>query len=474
MPSKGVRMPILLVLVAVFVVVTVLSMLVTPVSSARVRRFTTRHGLPVDPLTESQVAAYLDRTRRRRTLGAVLAVSAVAVGTVPHGRIDIDLVPVLAGWLAGAISAEFGSRPVSDAGQNMRSDRRPVVGVPRWIIRTPLAVAAVAVAATGLVLTAGPDMAAGPIAAWAAGALATTAVVAAVSRHIRTAAAIAAIAGSDLDDATRRQSVGAITGVGTVLAVLCLLHEVNILRPHLSSTIGSTVGGVAVLWTIGIILIGATIAAGTWRPTATGSPTPHYGLPQALTILVVLAIATASWAGYSWWHDHPPYGSDAIGATVTIRFTDDTHFAADTQALGVHGLGPMHGDGTNRTFIGRLDYTIPHAAHGAGSYFIVVIDKRTNRLAPWLGDDGGSGEDGFLEADVPARYAWLSALAPVPVAGGWTMSGADMSIDTDIASPLSFEGEFPDAAGLTPADLLVALIFVGPDQQIYWATRVTG
>jgi hypothetical protein len=474
MSSKGVRMPILLVLVAVFVVVMVLSMLVTPVSSARVRRFTTRHGLPVDPLTEPQVAAYLGLTRRRRTLGAVLAVGAVAVRTVPHGHIDIDLVPLLAGWLVGAISAEFGFRPVSDAGQNMRSDRRPVVGVPRWIIRTPLAVAAVAVVATGLVLTAGSaDMAAGRIAAWAAGALATTAVVAAVSRHICTAAS-AVPAGSDLDDATRRQSVGAITGVGTVLAALCILHEVNILRPHLSSTIGSTVGGAAVLWTIGIILIGATIAAGTWRPTATGSPTPNYGLPQALTILVVLAIATASWAGYSWWHDHPPYGSDAIGATVTIRFTDDAHFAADTQALGVHGLGPMHGDGTDRTFIGRLDYTIPPAAHGAGSYFIVVIDKRTNRLAPWLGDDGGSGEDGFLEADVPARFPWLSALAPIPVAGGWTMSGADMSTDADTASPLAFEGEFPDAAGLTLADLLVALIFVGPDQQIYWATRVMG
>lgn len=471
-------MPILLVLFAVFVVVTLLSILITPASSARVRHFTTRHGLPVDPLTESQVAAYLGRTRRRRTLGAVLAVCAVAAGTVPHGRIGIDLVPVLAGWLVGAISAEFSFRPVSDAGQNMRSDRRPVVGVPRWIIRTPLAVAAVAVAATGLVLTTGPaDMAAGPIAAWAAGALATIAVVAAISRHIRTATAPAmpaALAGSDLDDATRRQSVGAITGVGTVLAVLCLLHEVNILRPHLSATIGSTVGGMAVLWTIGIILIGATIAAGTWRPTATGSPTPNHGLPQALTILIVLAIATASWAGYSWWHHHPPYGPDAIGATVTIRFTDDTHFAADTQALGVHGLGPMHGDKTKRTFIGRLDYTIPHAAHGAGSYFIVVIDKRTNRLAPWLGDDGGSGEDGFLEADVPSRYPWLSALAPVPVAGGWTMSGADMSTDTDTASPLAFEGEFPDAAGLTPADLLVALIFVGPDQQIYWATRVMG
>jgi hypothetical protein len=44
---------------------------------------------------------------------------------------------------------------------------------------------------------------------------------------------------------------------------------------------------------------------------------------------------------------------------------------------------------------------------------------------------------------------------------------------SDTNSPMVFVGMFPGRTLSSPADLTVALIFSGPDDQIYWATPVS-
>ena len=77
---------------------------------------------------------------------------------------------------------------------------------------------------------------------------------------------------------------------------------------------------------------------------------------------------------------------------------------------------------------------------------------------------------------MPQRYPWLSALAPAPDLSGdgrpRTQAFA-VSVAADAAGPITFVGSFPDTSGLTTADLMVVLVYTGPDSQIYWAAPVS-
>ena len=47
-----------------------------------------------------------------------------------------------------------------------------------------------------------------------------------------------------------------------------------------------------------------------------------------------------------------------------------------------------------------------------------------------------------------------------------------MTSPADAAGPIAFVGSFPGTAGLTTTDVMVVLVYAGPDKQIYWATPV--
>jgi hypothetical protein len=48
-------------------------------------------------------------------------------------------------------------------------------------------------------------------------------------------------------------------------------------------------------------------------------------------------------------------------------------------------------------------------------------------------------------------------------------------VPADTAGPITFQGAFHgDAGNISADDLLVALVFVGPDGQVYWADRLSG
>ena len=146
-------------------------------------------------------------------------------------------------------------------------------------------------------------------------------------------------------------------------------------------------------------------------------------------------------------------------------------FDADEAALGISGCGVLDDDAQGRSFIGRIDFTVPPAAHGAGTYYVVVIDSRSNTIAPSLFTSDGGGWDGFLE-NVPKQIPWLSAMAPRQIGENtYTSDATSVWTDSDATRPIAFTGALADAHA-TVADLTVALIFVGDHQQIYWATKL--
>lgn len=159
---------------------------------------------------------------------------------------------------------------------------------------------------------------------------------------------------------------------------------------------------------------------------------------------------------------------------ATVRFTDLDHFTGDAAAIGAHGLGPLAGS-LPHEFVGRLDMQIPPGAKDAGTYVLVVIDARANRMSSWIsGPDrpdlstGWNGSWGVMTE----RYPWLSAARGSYHDDGY-IDPLGLMMNPDAGRSVAFEGLLAsDSAALSPGDLSIALIFFGPDGQLYWATQV--
>jgi hypothetical protein len=266
-------------------------------------------------------------------------------------------------------------------------------------------------------------------------------------------------------NAARADSTGAITAVGGALTLLCMVSQLDIVRTGLFGQSAAAVGGIVTMLAVGVIAIAWILRTAVWQPSSRP-------LLQLAAVSAVLVAGSASWAGYGVWRDHPPYDPQAIGATATVRLTTFDQFEDDARALGITGLNAMVDNVGDQTFIGRVDFTVPAKARGAGHYHLIVIDRRTNRLAPMLFGVEGGGWNGFLH-EVPRKYPWLSAMAPAAVNGGWTEPGMEISVPSDTNGPLVFTGMLRDSKLSSPSDLTVVLIFSGHDQQIYWATPLT-
>jgi hypothetical protein len=294
--------------------------------------------------------------------------------------------------------------------------------------------------------------------------------VAATNRYVANSPA----ANAD-DDATGRaaaaHSIGAITAVGSALTLSCLTYQLDVLQSQFFDAAATAVAGIGLLWTVGALSIAWLIASASW-PAAQTDPAPkprHLG--RVLMVVATLCVASAAWAGYAWSKDHPPYPAAAIKATATIRFTNDARFDQDARALGVTGLTKLLGGPDDQQFIGRVDYARPAQASADDTYHVIVIDKRQNRVAPLLFGTDGGGWSGYL-SQLPRRYPWLSAMAPNINTNGFP--GSAVTATANAPGPLTFVGAFPNAVGLSPSDIMIVIVFAGPDGQTYWATRVTG
>jgi hypothetical protein len=146
-----------------------------------------------------------------------------------------------------------------------------------------------------------------------------------------------------------------------------------------------------------------------------------------------------------------------------------------------------------------VNRTRPWIALGVGAALVVgavVIqrwwhnrppyDERSHRKPPII--DTGSpgiavGANGW-NAEVDQRYPWLHGAGPIHRDSGWTETGVDLTVAlASGTTSATFVAVFPNAdpsAGLhatAPVDLsrlLMGLVFVGDDSQVYWSRRLYG
>ncbi|MEU8078456.1 hypothetical protein AB0B31_23800 [Catellatospora citrea] len=422
------------------------------VDPPRIRRFADRHGLDLTPERAASVERYLRLIRRRRSWGILLGCVIPLIWLLPEQRFAVLTVPVLAGWLLGAASAELA------AGTATRTEAE--VTVPAWLRRTPAVIAALALISTVLAVSSGLGDA-GDIVAWGVGALVTCVFVTATVQHVMRRGPLADTARA-VDLAARAHAVAAVTAVGLVLAVLCLLHQADQVRAELEGQQAQWAGVVSFGLAVGVLFL----AAALWSESAPGRR------PRLVPfIAIVLVTASVAAVGFGVWQDRPPYGPEAVHPVATIRLTDMEHFDADAAALGVSGLHSMLG----QTILGRLDVATPQPT-SRGYYQLIMIDRRYNRVVRQLYGRDGGGWGGDALRDAWKRYPWLSALTPTPH-GNAEISypdGMAVGVQPDETS-VGFVGTLPrdEQTGLSPsAHLMVALLFTGPQGQLYWAVEV--
>ncbi len=445
-----------------------------PVSPGRIGRFERRHRMRLSEGERGRVVDHLAHARLWRAFGAAAGYAADWASTFSAERVVFPVAATAAGWLVGAVVAELrsgvpggGVQGAEVPGVEVPGGGAPGGGVPGGGVpgggvlpvllrRVPAVLAAVAVGCTVLLLL--PGRSPERVLVWGFGALACAGAIVVVQRRVagpamwRDAGPAPAVRQAIATDVA-----GAVAGVGTALAAVCLTGQLSVIRPGYFDPVGSAVGLLAVVWSLGGIAVGWLVAHARFRPlTAT---------------VAVLVLFSAAALGVAWRRDRPPYPVSALQPSVTVRLTDEKRFDADARALGITGLRPLIGmPGT--TFVGRVDYR-PPPVPAPGTLYVAVIDKRRNRMAPQLFGIDGGGFNGFLTS-LPRRYPWLSAMAAVPVNGGWTDPGMTVGLGAEEPGPIVFVGNFPEAAGLTVDDLMVVLIFTGPNQQTYWAERVLG
>src|SRR3712207_949152 len=129
-------------------------------------------------------------------------------------------------------------------------------------------------------------------------------------------------------------------------------------------------------------------------------------------------------------------------------------------------------------------FRTPPNAPRDGQYALFIIDRALGKPVPALyatgptGTNVAQGWDGRYN-DVAAKYPWLHMLAStqLPDGQGFTDLGMAVSFAPNTPGPVTFTAVL-DPASLPVTDasqqLTVALVFLGADDQIYWATKLAG
>jgi len=201
--------------------------------------------------------------------------------------------------------------------------------------------------------------------------------------------------------------------------------------------------------------------------------------------VAILLCGTGGVVGWRWWHNRPPYGPDALSPQATLQFVDQA--TADAALEPVNAI--VAGDG-DQIVLGRVTWTRPPNPQEGGSFRIVLLDKRSHRMPGFIAvtsarpDRVNAGSDASLDI-AEQRYPWLRGVGLREINGSFWSSANAVCVWSVDASPVTFQTVLLHAARpgtpseqmvpMAPAaveDLLIALISVGPDGQVYWAQRL--
>ncbi|BCJ48215.1 hypothetical protein GCM10010168_25750 [Actinoplanes ianthinogenes] len=200
--------------------------------------------------------------------------------------------------------------------------------------------------------------------------------------------------------------------------------------------------------------------------------------------VVILLAGVGGVVGVRWWQSRAPYRPEVLHARATLRIVDQA-----TADAALAPVGAQHAEPGEQIFLGRVTWTPPADAREGDSFRIVLLDKRSHLMPGFIAvtaadpDDVGTGSDGSLDA-AAERYPWLRGIGVREINGSFWSAGSAVTVSAVDASPVTFQTVLHRAVEGTPPenevatgpaaveDLLVALIGVGPDGQVYWAERL--
>lgn len=213
-------------------------------------------------------------------------------------------------------------------------------------------------------------------------------------------------------------------------------------------------------------------------------------LVRVAIVAVLLVSVLAIYSVIASRHNRAPYAADAVGASVRMEMVAPGRAQAVVDQLAGPGrltapVGELvNGQAAQQLVVGQLTFRTPPNAPKDGQYALFIIDRALGSPVPAvyatgpIGTDVAQGWDGRFD-EVAAKYPWLHMLASTrtPDGSGFSHPGMAAQFPPDTPGPVTFTAML-DGKSLPVTDpsrqLTVALVFLGPDDQIYWATRLAG
>lgn len=215
---------------------------------------------------------------------------------------------------------------------------------------------------------------------------------------------------------------------------------------------------------------------------------------RVLAVALVVVVVLAASAGWRWWHNRAPFGPGALSLQSSLEVVG---FTESREALGEPVYYAPSLEPKVQLVLGRVSWRRPPEQLD-GSLIVVLIDKRANRLPsvievrqnrsriPGYPDPAAVGGS-WVQNKIAQRYPWLSGMAYRKTGEDtWLSEGSMVWVDDQEGSPLTFAARFPQGqagsgtqtAGsgepVAISDLLLAVVCIGSDDQIYWAHRLQG
>jgi hypothetical protein len=189
-------------------------------------------------------------------------------------------------------------------------------------------------------------------------------------------------------------------------------------------------------------------------------------------------------------HNRAPYSAAAVRASVMMEMVAPGQAQAAVDQLAGPGRlrapAVQSGEGhpTQQLLVGQLTFRTPQNAPKRGQYALFIIDRALNEPVSEVSATGpvgtqvAQGWDGRYDK-VAAKYPWLQMLASTraPDGSGFTSPGTAVDFAPDTPGPVTFTAALDPASQpvTDPAQqLTVALVFIGANDHIYWATKLAG
>jgi hypothetical protein len=203
---------------------------------------------------------------------------------------------------------------------------------------------------------------------------------------------------------------------------------------------------------------------------------------DAIVLGVVAAVAASAVFAQRWWHNRPPYAPSVLHASAELHPVTNDQAEAFLGTVGAPRIGAG-----GQLIAGEVRWRKPPTSDGYFSLYI--IDERTHLKPPRIGTDPSRASVGTDPSDtkVAVRYPWLQGAGAIYRDGSWSEAGVElMTAQASGVTSVSFVAVFPsadrrdpnrDLYATAPVDvshLLVGLVFIGGDDQIYWAQRLHG